>query len=293
MALEKKLLPIAPVRFTSNGTTFGVVTISDTINFKDKQTVILQSNTVPQTNFQIKRVISSTQLIVGPNDNNLNPTNFSDISMFLVADNARISASLQDKTVLVPDKDHYLAIYESSPVNADRVIPVDGYGNIISVDNPLPVIFDGTISIGKVEVIGTNGNTIEPNANGSINVNVVSTPIAGNNVVNYYAEANAVPSGSTTTVIQYTVPFIKTSALLYRISVSGENIAKYTVFWNGVQIDTRRTFYGSSLSEYFEFTTGSNEGFVLSVGDQITVKVLHSRPFVADFEGRIQVLEIS
>ena len=121
----------------------------------------------------------------------------------------------------------------------------------------------------------------------------MSAPVSGNVVKNVYNEANAVVSGATTVLVQYTVPGFITNSVLQRISVSGENIAEFTVFVNGTQIDTRRTFLGSSLSEYFEFITGTNNGFTLMPSDALVVKVLHNRPYVGDFEGRIQVLEIS
>lgn len=144
-----------------------------------------------------------------------------------------------------------------------------------------------------VEIKGTNGNIIEPNPDGSINVNVVSVPAIGNVVRNIYSEANAVPSGVTTTVATYTVSGALTESVLERVSVSGDNIAMFTVFVNATQIDTRRTYFGGSLNEYFEFTTGTSNGYVLTPGDVLTVRVLHNRPTLGDFEGRIQVLEIT
>lgn len=144
-----------------------------------------------------------------------------------------------------------------------------------------------------VEVIGTNGNIIEPNADGSLNVNVVSVPTVGNVVRNIYSEANAVSSGIMTTVVSYTVSGALTESVLERISVSGDNIAMFTVFVNATQIDTRRTYFGGSLNEYFEFTTGTSNGYVLTPGDVLTIKVIHDRPTLGDFEGRIQVLEIT
>lgn len=294
MALETQWLTISPVLFTSNGTQFGVVTVSDTVNFKDKQVVYIKSNTVPVKQFQIKRVLSNTQFIVGPVDNKVSPTDYSDISAYLVADGASIGAAEQDKLAKPSSQNQWFAVYESTPTNAVRTIPIDPYGNLIGPDNPLPVAFDGTISVGQVEIKGSpSGDLLNVNADGSINVNIVETPVTGQIVKNIYNEANSVASGSTTTIVQYTVPLGITISILYRISVSGENIAKYTVFYNGTLIDTRRTYYGSSLSEYFEFTTGTANGFSLNPGDTITVKVLHNRPYVGDFEGRIQVLEIS
>ena len=45
----------------------------------------------------------------------------SQIFHYKIINNARIGAVEQDKLAQPTDKDHYFAIYESSPVNADRV----------------------------------------------------------------------------------------------------------------------------------------------------------------------------
>lgn len=167
MAFEKQWGAIAPRSFTSDGTIRGVVTLSDTAGFWVKQKVAIGSNTQPQKEFQVKVVLSKTQLVVGPPDNKIQTT--SDISGYTVALGAVISAGAQDKSQ-IPDKDHYWAIYAPDPIVADRVILVDEYGEYYTNENPLPIVIDGTISIGEVEVVGSNGNTIEPNSDGSLNV---------------------------------------------------------------------------------------------------------------------------
>jgi hypothetical protein len=293
MAMEKKWSEVPPQTLTANGTTLGVVVIADTVGFYIKQVACLTNSSGPSSNLpvQIKRILNTTTMIVGLVDNKIASFAALDISAYTTAAGSQIGAQSQNKNS-IPDGDHYLAIYEGDQINADRVIGVDQYGRFYNKNNPLPVGFDGTISIGEVEVVGSNGNIIEPNPDGSINVNIVSTPSPGNTVINQYSEANSVGSGITTLVLQYTVPLVDTNAVLQRISVAGENIAKWTVFWNATQIDTRRTFYGN-LNEYFEFTTGGSDGFVLQPGDTIKVYVLHMKPYVADFEARIQVLQIT
>jgi hypothetical protein len=290
MALEKNLNAVPPVLLTADGTAHGVCTIVSTCNFFVKQQVTLQGPLLPPLTLEVKRVVNYTTLWLGIKGPQM--THNVDLSAYTVAAGAFIFAEEQSKAAL-PQETRDFASYVQEPVNAWRSQAVDCNGNPYGAGNPYPVTFDGTISISQVEVIGANGNIVEPNVDGSINVNIVSTPVAGNTVKNVYNEANSVVSGATTLLVQYTVPLSATSSVLERISVSGENIAKYTVFWNTTQIDTRRTFYGSSLSEYFEFTTGSSEGFTLAPGDTIKVYLLHNRPYVGDFEGRIQVLEIT
>jgi hypothetical protein len=174
MAFERKLAAVPPQAFTSNGTSLGVVTIASTAGFYIKQGVFLQSNTIPSSGFQVKNILSETQLILGPQDNSLNaPLKPTDLSAYLVADDATITAPEQNNFTIKPD-DHYLSVYLPAPVSADRVIDVDPYGNPYGPNNPYPVSFDGTITIGDVTVVGTapNNYPLEPNSDGSINVDL-------------------------------------------------------------------------------------------------------------------------
>jgi hypothetical protein len=291
MALERNLSPVPPVLLTADGTTEGVVTVATTCGFYVKQQAILQAPFILPLNVEIKRVVSDTILWVGP-PNSKEMTHRIDVSAYTVAAGSFIYAVEQPKAVLAMESRLY-ASYIQEPSNSWKTSLVDCIGNLYGESNPLPVSFAGTIEISQVEVVGPTGNTLLPNPNGSINVNIIESPIPGSMVKSIYSEANSVASGATTTLVSYTVPGGLTTSILQRISVSGENIAKFTVFRNGTQIDTRRTFFGSSLSEYFEFTTGSVDGYALSPGDILLVKVLHVRPSIADFEGRIQVLEIA
>jgi hypothetical protein len=181
MAVEKKWLAVSAQSFTSDGTQYGVVTINDTHGFKTKQLVFLSAATLPIINAQVKRVVSQTQLIVGPSDNKVDISDWINISAYTVALNASIAAVEQDKMVLIPDKDHYQAIYEADPTVADRVILVDQYGKFYGAANPIPIIFDGTIQVGNVTIQDDDGDELEINPDGSINVNIsniggVATP---------------------------------------------------------------------------------------------------------------------
>ena len=174
MSFERKLAAVPPQAFTADGTSLGVITIADTTGFYIKQGVVLKSNTLQAAGFQVKNVLSNTQLILGPQDNSLNaPLKPTDLSSYTVADGATIYAAEQNNFTIKPD-DHYLSVYLPAPVSADRVVPVDPHGNFYNDDNPLPVTFDGTISIGDVTVVGTAPNhyPLEPNPDGSINVDL-------------------------------------------------------------------------------------------------------------------------
>ena len=138
MATERKWASVPPTPFTANGTAKGVITLADTAGFKTKQAVFLKSNTQPFLELQVKRVLSKTVLIVGPNDNRIATWTPSDISAYTTADAATIGAAEQDKNN-IPEKDHYAAVYESDPTVADRTVDVDKYGNFYDSANPKPV----------------------------------------------------------------------------------------------------------------------------------------------------------
>lgn len=174
MANERKWGPVAPKLITADGGQFGLIQV-DCSGFKVKQLVTLKSNSLPQTQYQVKAVLNKNQMIVGLVSNKVGKDQGTNLTQWLVADAAEIGAVEQQKSV-IPDKDHYEAIYEQEPTVADRVVMVDEFGEIYSDENPLPIAFDGTISVGRVIVEGENGNTIEPNADGSINVNSSNLP---------------------------------------------------------------------------------------------------------------------
>lgn len=171
MAMERTWNVVPPQTLTANGTTLGVVTVADTAGFYIKQDAYLTNSSGPSSNLpvQIKRILGSTTMVVGPIDNKITSFKPLDVSAYTVASGAQIGAQEQPKNK-VPDGDHYLAVYEGDPINADRVISVDQHGDHYSSTNPVPVTFDGTISIGEVEVIGPSGHLLDPNADGSLNV---------------------------------------------------------------------------------------------------------------------------
>ncbi len=293
MAFERKWAAVAPVSFTQNGSTLGVVTLADTAGFYVKQVVALTGQNLTPQQFQVKWVLSDTQLVLGLVDQKVGRNFGVDVSSFTLANNSQISAGEQDKSN-VPDKDHYMAVYEGDPIAADRVILVDEHGDKYTETHPIPIQFSGSVSIGDVTVQGTNGNTIEPNADGSINV-VLDGGSALNTINNFYAVAAAVPSGTSATIITYSVPGSITSANLQRIAVSGENLARYDVKVNGNTIETQRTYWGS-LNTVFNFMTDqSNGGYPLNPNDIVTVIVLNNSPSgsSAEFEARIQVSQLS
>jgi hypothetical protein len=306
MAMERKLTTVAPVLFTADGTQFGLVTVADTIGFYVKGYAFISSDAQPVTQVQIQVVLSSTQMVVGKVGTTPAVNNFVNISAYTVADGASIGFPEQDKNKIKPD-DIQQAIYAADPIVADRVIQVDPYGNFYTEDNPLPTTatFSGTISVGAVEVKGTNGNYLEPNSDGSINVdativntnpidvNVVNAAPNNKTLVNEYNKASSVPVNTLTTIVTYTVGAGLT-AILERISASGQNIGIYQVLINGDVIETQSTYW-SNFNLEFNFTSPDVFGTPLVAGDEVEVTVINYSPSltVADFYARIQVVEVS
>lgn len=137
MAMERFRAAFLVTPLTSNGTALGVITVADTAGLYVKQVVELKSNTKQPAQFQVQEVLSNTQFVIGPVGPKVGHQNFSDASSYLLTDIATISAPQQKKSE-IPDKDHYLAVYESDPIVADRVVAVDKYGRFYDTDNPMP-----------------------------------------------------------------------------------------------------------------------------------------------------------
>jgi len=286
---EKQWLAVAPVLFTQNGANNGYIFVTDTKGFCVKASVVIQATGQPNLTLQCKRVISSTQMVVGPLGTAIGNTKV-DLSAYTLAAGAFIYQDQQARVEVSP-QDIVQAVYAQEPVVAIRTTSVDDYGNVYDVNNPLPVAFDGTISIGNVSIID-DGNTMTVNPNGSINVNVVESPVVGQTVKSLYNQVFNIGSGVETTLVTYTVPAGYT-AILEKVSASGENIARFDVLYNNALFDTRRTYYGSPLTTDFDYTTGTANGFILNSGDNIIIQVLHNRPYVGTFNARLQVLEIA
>lgn len=157
---------------------------------------------------------------------------------------------------------------QATVVNADINVNLDAAGG----DN--------------VAIKDSNGDELNINPDGSINVAITGSQGINKNIFN---EQLAVASGSTINLVTYNVPVGKT-AILDRIFVSGENIATYEVYINSTKIDIGRTYFGNSLNMSFNYS--SNTGLKLVTFDNITVKVINSRPSAANFSGRIQIIEI-
>jgi hypothetical protein len=141
---------------------------------------------------------------------------------------------------------------------------------------------------GDTIAISDGTDTMVVNPDGSINANIV---LPQYNPIFAYAAVLAVPANVTTSLISYTMPGGK-DGYLQKIHLSGENIARYTVRVNGVVIDVARTYFGNDLDKDLDYTAGANNlGYELNAGDVVLVQVLHTRPSLAEFNARLQILE--
>ena len=318
MAIEKSWSSVAPTLFTADGGAQGQIQVASTNGLKVKQRIVISAVSLPDLQVQVKRVISPTSILVGllnPPQGQQGLGGRANLSAYTVALGAFLYAEEQPKSLLKPD-DIIQAVYDQEPACAIRVDLVDQLGNYYETANPLPVkLTDGSINIETINAelrvqlsakdndpkpgdihssvrIGDGTNEAKVNADGSFNVNVVTTPVSNQSVKIQYNEILAVASGATTSVVLYTVPVGKT-AILQRISVSGENIAKYDILYNSAAIATKRTYFGGALNADFDFPIYGSSGLILSAGDVVKVQVNHSRPMIANFEANIQVVEIT
>lgn len=152
--------------------------------------------------------------------------------------------------------------------------------------------YDPALNRLRVDALVTDGvDALVINADGSINVNIVSGSVASSDYRSYFNEVTSVASATPTTIQTYIVPVLK-DAFLQKIPVSGTNIATYEVLINAVVQDKMRTYFGDSLDGTFEFANSATDGYPLISGDIVLVRVTHNRPTVGDFNCRIQVVEV-
>ena len=285
------------------------ITVSSTLGLKVKQVITLSKAGVTSQQFEIKRVFSSTMIMVGPIGKNIKET-----SEAVLFNGGSLAAHEQSRNKL-GDAPIMRAVYEEEPTIALRTVSVDAFGNFFSLDNPIPVqLSDGSIEIGTVNAeievqlshiddspnigdvadsvrVGDGLEILEINPDGSINV--VFTGIAPPGIpVNTYSAVTSVPSATTTTIATYTIPVGKSSQL-DRIEFSGSNIGIFQVLINGTVKSTQRTWFNGPLSGTFEYVTSNLYGYGLVAGDIVKLQITHTRPNVGNFEGRIQTVDLT
>lgn len=291
---EKRFAAVPAQVFTADGGANGSVTIANTRLFKVKQQVIITATGQPNLELEVKKVLSATSLIVGPSPGPI--TAFKDLSAYTTVASAQIFANEQKRPTI--DADSWeRAVYEEEPVVAKRVILVDDLGNKYDDDNPLPTsaTFSGSISVGEVDqgTPNTNSNAwpvkitdgtdvLNINPDGSINVNIAQDTAADGLTVDYF-EISSVGAGSETTIITVTAPV--GGKRIQKVDFGGDNKALFRVKVDGSTVATRRTWW-THFNESVSFE-GFVNGLFLTVGQVLTVTVIHNRPYLGAFEATV------
>jgi len=289
--LEKRFYAVPPQLFTADGTTNGVIAIAaNACNlFKVKQKIYISAAGLPDLILEIKEIDNEENIQVGPLSGTFTPNGNSgisartDISAYTVALGAAIFADEQ-KRPSIDSIEIVRATYQEEPTCAVRSVIVDECGNVIDDTNPLPVAFDGTVSIGDVSIV-EGGNTMTVNNDGSINVNIVETT-SNPGLLFYTNEVLSVASSIETTIITVTAP--PGGVRIEKVETSGENVALFKVKVNGVPLVYKRSWW-TDFNLTFDFE-GFPNGLLLTSGQVLTVTCFHTRPYLANFEATVMAL---
>lgn len=284
-----------------------IITVSTTNALHVKQKITLRNGPSTQTDLEIKRVLSATQIQVGPIGNEMgniiNPT---------IYNGGTLEAEEQERNKVSNDIT-MRAVYQEEPAVALRTVPVDWLGRFYTTDNPFPVqLSDGSINIGtvnaeietqlshldnfpdlgdyhdSVRIGGRNGPEMVVNPDGSINIAIVPTS-GGNQAVPTYNEISSVPANTWTDIVQYTIPPLK-KGFVAHVTFSGDNIAQYEVLVNGTAIDKATCWFSGPLHGSINFSTPVGGGYDLAAGDVVKVRVMHYRATPGTFNARIMTV---
>ena len=145
---ERRWVELGPTLVTANGQENGILTVEDTGNYKVKMKVTLQSDSFQQRRYEIKQILSRTEMRLGEVGTNHNSR--ADLTDWILADNPILKSPEQDRPD-IPPADYERASYSEEPAMAKRILPVNRYGQENSPDNPLYTqLTDGEINIGTV-----------------------------------------------------------------------------------------------------------------------------------------------
>ena len=167
MASERTWDAVPAILLTADGTSTGLLQIANTIGLFYGMQATLKNNTTQLTVY-IGLVEDSTHVWVKLNKSSQDYN--VDLSVFTVASGSTISAAAQNKSA-VPMEARLNATYMTDPIDAWRVSNVDPYGKPYTDTNPLPVAFEGSVTISDVHVLGRgpDNNELDVNVDGSIN----------------------------------------------------------------------------------------------------------------------------
>jgi hypothetical protein len=142
--------------------------------------------------------------------------------------------------------------------------------NIVTfIGNSDITVSDGSFTLGISDAI----NLIK----GIYPTTIKAVPYGNTSI--FTSEANSVAASTLTDIITYTA---STNIRLVSASVSGNNVAQYTLLLNGNVIGKKYTSFGAALNADFKLNTGLS----IIAGDVLKVQVIHTRPYVGDFNAK-------
>jgi hypothetical protein len=148
---EKRLYAVSPKQFITNGNAFGAFEISDSSVFVVGHLVIIKSNTQPPIIAQVKRISNQNLIEVGDPNKPIQDRSIN-LSAYLVADNATVEATEQNRPI-IPQQEVERITYQEEPAVARRAILVDKFGNVIDNGNPLAVNATVSTSVVRTPII--------------------------------------------------------------------------------------------------------------------------------------------
>ena len=146
--------------FSSDGTSSGIVTVASTAGLHTKQQVLISATGQPGLSLEVKEVLSTTTLRVGPiggltaSGQSTGGAGFTgtDLSAYTVVSSAAIFARQQEKidggsNSVIKD------VYEAAPVVALRTMAVDTVGNYVAPNAVSITVSNVTVT---TNIVGTN-----------------------------------------------------------------------------------------------------------------------------------------
>jgi len=172
--MEKQWAP-ASTKLTATGTSRGLATVASTAGFYVKQKVALGASSVLNTKYQVQRVLSPTQMIIGPTGENINVG--ADISAF--GSGTAVNAGQQNRSN-VPLQQISRYVYAEEPACALRNLLVDPWGNNFSAGNGLRITEAGKTVVETLRHV--YDNSTNKVANGVWSELVASMPAAASEI---------------------------------------------------------------------------------------------------------------
>lgn len=195
--------------------------------------------------------------------------------------NSPYSALSADQAIVQSYDETYDRLRVDAAITIDNItldVQLDQADDSVSIGNGTS-LFTGTIVGPKngldVNVIG-----------GAIDARLISSGL----LRSVYNEILSVASGVTTTIVSYTSPGGSIN-YLQKIAYSGTNMAQFELLINGIVSDKQYSYFAGFNGEFIFNET--LPGLLVPVGQVISLRVIHQRPTVGDFNGRIQVTEVA